>query len=414
MPMDFDLDSKIEELIELWPKKRDREFKAGEQKILEGFIKTEEDFQFAKNSIEVKIEDGNNNKLPNLVGFIAPLFNKKEQPKETLSVQEYQQPLEPVFNKTQDNKKDAEKLFLTIWDIWPRNPEFVERRQPALDAFVSAARVFPLTDLETSCRAYADSFNDGSSNGVYSKSLKNFVSDKEMVEYYIEIFNNKSRNKDNKTVFESTYAWYPDFTNKKTPKVKEASWVQYWRFIKKEDQLDFMAACRCYKQKRKSTWRSENGEMSREAIATYTKGFNAFVTEWKDAVKTGIYSNRELLEAKHDMLGDFLVQELTDNGLDVVNIWGWDDGPFFSNMALKYMFSLELSIKEAILELLKKAPEVVEQKLKATDFILKIKDADLAKKQMEGYDAVVLTEKVYQRILAVKLLEMPVEEKEWI
>jgi hypothetical protein len=140
MPMDFDLDSKIEELIELWPKKRDREFKAGEQKILEGFIKTEEDFQFAKNSIEVKIEDGNNNKLPNLVGFIAPLFNKKEQPKETLSVQEYQQPLEPVFNKTQDNKKDAEKLFLTIWDIWPRNPEFVERRQPALDAFVSAAR----------------------------------------------------------------------------------------------------------------------------------------------------------------------------------------------------------------------------------------------------------------------------------
>jgi hypothetical protein len=412
MQMEFDADSKIEELVDLWPKKREMSIKAVERKALAFFIKTEEDFQVVKNSIEIRVEDQGSNKFPELVAFVRPLFCK--QP--SVSTKEISNQTDDVHlakdslpASQADLSKHAERLFLTIWDVWPRNPEFIERRQFALDAFVSAAKVFPLASLETACRAYADSFNEGSNSAVYTKTLKNFVSDKELVEHWLAMSSNKSSNKESKAIFENAYAWYPDFTNKKATKVKDASWVMYWRHVKSGEQLDFNAACRCYRQRRRSAFRAECGEMSLETIATYTKSFGTFVTEWKTAVETGVYSKNELVDAKFDMVGDFSVRELKENGLDVVNIWGWTDGPFFSNMALKYMFSKDLAIKDALIAVLKQAPAVVEEKLKSTDYMLKIKDPELAKSQMEGYNAEELAAKVYQRLLEVKLTELPVE-----
>lgn len=401
----MEMEDKVEELIDLWPKKRDRDSKIIEKRYLSEVILSEEVFQAVKNAMEIKIEDTNPAKLPALIAFVKSCLVVPTTPEKTIQEKSSQ---EPAAIKVQDNK-DAERLFLTIWDMWPRNPDFLERRQPALDAFISAARVFPLATLQTACITYADSFNDGSNSTVYAKTLKNFILDKELVEHWVSICSNKENNKGDREAFESAYSWYPDFSNKKTDKIREISWVNYWRNLKREDRLDFNAACRCYRQKRRSAWRAECGEVSLETIAMYTKGFSAFVIEWKDAINTGLYTKNEIVETKCDMFGDFLVQELKENDLDVLNIWGWSDGPFFSTMALKYMFSKGFSVKDAVYEVLKQAPSVVEEKLNGNDYILKIKDPVLAKEQMIGYNAESLAAKMYQRLLEVKLIEMPVE-----
>jgi hypothetical protein len=411
--MDFDLESKVEELIELWPKKRDKATKDIERKYLLSVINTEEIFLKIKNIIEIKIEDIPVPKLTSLyatvkyqLGLNQESGSLKENKTQPAVKTEYVKPV--IINPN----KETEKVFNFIWEIWPRNPDFVERRQPALEAFSSASKVFALPDLQTACSAYADSFNEASANYVYSKTLKNFVSDGEMVEHWLETASIKTNNKVGKEVFEAAYAWYPDFTNKKADKTKEAAWVHYWRNVSPEDRLDFNAACRCYRQKRRSAWWAAGGvEISTEEISMYTRGFATFVQVWKEAAKTDIYTINELVEAKHGMVSLFLIEELKRQNLDVINIFGWNDGPFFANMVLKYYFSKGLSIKDGILAGLRQVPKVVDEKLNSKEYIMKIKDRELAKSQLIGYDAEKMAASVYQKLLDVKLTEMPAERE---
>jgi hypothetical protein len=327
--------------------------------------------------------------------------------KPKLAVTENAEPATSLY-QTEDNSKELEKIFFQVWGSWPRNPDYVERRQPALAAFLSTAKVFPLETLQKACKSYSDSFGEGSNTSTYAKTLKNFLLDKELVEHWIELSSKKNTNQEDKACFEVAYAWFPRFTNKESSKTKDSSWVHYWRKVLPEERLEFLVACRCYRQKRRSAWREEGKEVTMDEIAKYTRSFSTFVGEWKEAIKGDIFGMADLVEAKHDMVGDFLVKCLKEAGLDVVNIWGMNEtGSFFTYMAMKHLYNKGMGIKEAVSYMLRQAPKVVEDKLKTTDYLHKIADVELAKRQMAGYDADALAALVYQKVLDAKLLEMP-------
>ena len=403
----MDLAVDIEELVDAYPKKRDKAFKASEVLALKDLIKSEEDLQLVKNAIEIKMEDCATSRLPRLAVLVMDCLKTPAVHKAKPTVTENAEPATSLY-QTEDNSKELEKAFFQIWGSWPRNPDYVERRQPALAAFLSSAKVFPRESLQSACKSYSDSFGDGPNTTTYAKTLKNFLLDKELVEHWIELSSKKDDRQEDKAFFEVAYAWFPRFTNKESSKTKEASWVHYWRKVLPEERLEFLAACRCYRQKRRSAWREEGKEVTMDDIAKYTRSFVSFVSEWKEAIKGDIFGVADIVEAKHDMVGNFLIKCLKESGLDVVNIWGSNEpGPFFTHMAMRYCYNKGMTIKEALVYMLRQAPKVVEDSLKATDRISKMANEELAKQQMSGYDADALAALVYQKILDAKLLEKP-------
>jgi len=250
----MDLAVDIEELVDAYPKKRDKTFKAVEVLALKDLIKSEEDLQLVKNAIEIKLEDCATSRLPKLALLVMDCLKTPVVHKPKPTVTENAEPATSLY-QTEDNSKELEKVFFQVWGSWPRNPDYVERRQPALAAFLSSAKVFPLEALQKACKSYSDSFGDGSNTTTYAKTLKNFLLDKELVEHWIELSSKKNTNQEDKAFFEIAYAWFPRFTNKESTKTKDASWVHYWRKVLPEERLEFLAACRCYRQKRRSAWR---------------------------------------------------------------------------------------------------------------------------------------------------------------
>lgn len=387
-----ELELKIESLIDRWPKKRSALTKAYEKEELLELIKTEEDFQNVFNSFEVKLEDTKAVKLPGLVVFIRGLLSKNEN---QTSLPEEKETKSVVLTKVFNPNKEIEKAFNEIWDQWPKNPDFVERRQNALNAFIQAANTIGLEQLKTSCQTYVMNFNDAS--GVYAKTLKNFVSDKELVEYYLELTKHTENREYEKACFETAYAWYPEFTGKNSPKTKDASWVVYWRNIADTERIDFLAHVRAYRLKRKYVDEEHN----------YTKSFQNFVNEWRHAAEYDILTKREIMEGKDSVGGWFLVKLLLENGLDVENIWGGHYMSFFTESAMKCLYMQGYSFKDALFYMLSKAPEEVKERWDAKDPLYKMRDRELAKQQMIGFDPKALTEKVYNEFIKIKLFEMP-------
>ena len=393
-----ELDSKIDELIELWPRLRKGDVKLLEKKSLCNLIKTQEDYQKVRNEAEIAIEDNKSvNKLPNLCSIaVRVLKHGAYSGKSTKPVES-----EVNINFTKKTEQPStnsklESMFANIWDVWPKNPDFVERRQNAFNAFVQVSGVMTPEDLQSACCAYANNFNDGS--GVYAKTLKNFLTDKDLVSYWLDISKRKDDLVYDKECFNAAYAWYPGFSGKDNPKTKDASWVIYWRNVPKDNRIEFLAAVMAYRAVK---------NRCNEDESIYTKSFQNFVLEWEDAVKYNIYTKRDLMEAKGDLSGYFFVKTLLECGLDVDNIWGGEYMSFFSDSALKHLYMQGSSFKDALLKMLQEAPSVVEFKLSAKNGLLMMKDPELAKRQMVGFDAAILAEKVYDIFIKTKLTEMP-------
>jgi len=325
------LEQKVANLVDMWPKDRKNTAKEIEIKLLLQNIKDESQFQELLNAVEIKIEDTPVKKLPALAMFAMGVLNKNNKSVTPAPVITNK----PVkVNKAEDANKKIEKSFNYIWDIWPKNPDYVEKRQRALEAFSSQVRALPLEEVQSACVAYAESFNEGPS--IYAKTMKNFLSDRELLGHWMEVSKNKANNKVDRDHFEAAYSRYPDFNNKTADKTIDSGWVVYWRKIQLSERLEFMAACMAYGDARRQLFRNDNFDYSKEEIVYYTKSFASFCSEWTKYEDNGLFDKFQLAQAKLDLTGNFIVQCLKENGVDVLNLWGkTDSGPFFSHMGLK-------------------------------------------------------------------------------
>jgi hypothetical protein len=400
----MDTDVIIAEILANWPKKRDNETVGMERSFLELLKDDGLDLLKVKEMVEVKIEDtASVGRLPPLctllhairrqsgVGIAPPMSPLLAVPDVTAT---------GLYSSPIDNT-EAINIFDEIYSVWPQNPGFTERKENAQAAFLTALRVFPLKDLKTSCHAYADSFGDGSSSQTYAKSLKNFVSDRDLVKHWLDFSTSRSCVSDiDKQHFAAAYAWYPEFSNKKSPKVRDSSWVKYWRHIKPEERLDFMSYCQEYAKVRRNETRVQ--ELNSDESTQYTKSFSNFVSDWRY-----VFEGRRIVDAKADFCSHVVISLCIKNDLDVVNIWGpGTEGPFFYGVLGFYFGSLP-TIKDAILAAITKTLEVVKTKIREPETFCGIQNLALATKQVATINPVEFANRIYKVLMDTKLVELP-------
>lgn len=398
----FDAEEQWNELVSCWPKKQGELYWARDRVAFDKKVKSEEDYEKLKNQVECIMEDTPVTKLPNLCDIINSLFKVNKKPVE-IDNKPVALDQEELYKKTND--PEISKVFTKIWEVWPRSPDFVERRSNALDAFLAAARVLPLPDIETACITYANAFSDGSSSMVYPRSLKRFVSDRSYMQEWIDKNNNSKLYETEKKQFEVAYSWYPVFASKQLNKTKDASWVTYWRIVANEEKLDFLAAVKLYRSQRKSDMIA--GDQSEEESATFTKSFVNFVSEWRQ-----MFNNNRLTEAKGDIFAPHVTAFCKEMGLDVDNIWGEDEISSFFVRVLTYLSGTTGNIKNAIKEGLVRTVNLVKEVQENPKKYNNIKNLEKAIKETKGLDINRLTEDLYKRVCELKLLEMPREVKE--
>lgn len=397
----FNESEKWDELVELWPKKQGDLYWARDKAAFSKKVKSDEDFEKLKNHIECLLEDSPINKIGSLSDIINDLFKSNKKSAET-QPQVASKPVldhNELYQKTND--PELSRVFIKIWEVWPRMPDFLERRSFALEAFLSAARVLPLSDIETACLAYANAFGDGSM--TYPKSLKRFLGDKEGLDEWLQRANNKKGNEVIKKQFEAAYANYPQFTGKGVDKTREASWVAYWRAIKSDEKLDFLAMVKLYRRQRKGEMIDR--DQSEEECVMYTKSFVAFVGEWRQ-----LFTGNKVAEAKADIFAEHAIAYAKELGLDLNNIWGFDFPPFFVRV-LTYLCGTAGNIKEALREGIQRTVNLVTEAKNDPKKYHNILDMDKAIKEIENLDVDGFSTLVYNKILETKLYEIPLEVK---
>lgn len=391
----FNADSAWEAILAVWPKKQS-DLDYGRDKVtFIKCVKTQEDFEKLQNHLSVLTEDVPSFKLPFLSDVIIKLFRT---PKKHVPIPV---PLPSVVDKEalyqSNDDPQVVEAFSQIWTTWPRSPNIIERRKNALAAFLAKVKVLPLADLETACQAYANAFGDGGYM-VFPKTLKNFLNDDEMVEEWLERATAAEKCQEEKKHFEVAYAWFPPFQGKELDRVKEASWVVYWRLIKYEQKLDFLSLVQLYRRQRKR----ETADMSSEAGVMYTKSFATFVSEWQSTFTR----ETEVAEAKAGIFAQHAIAYAKDMGLDLNNIWGCCPIPFFVNV-LTYYCGTCANIREAIKQGLTKTVNSVQEIKKDPKKFSNIKDLQKAVRETEGIDVDSFANALYDKIFSVKAYEMP-------
>jgi hypothetical protein len=389
----FDSDAYYAELCELWPKKRS-EFDCDRDKIaFVSKIVKQESYDEIKNIVECLVEDtGIPAKLPNLSEVIVKYARTRGKPMSSGTTVLTTAPpvdVEELYQRT--NNKEASEAFIRVWNIWPRVPDYVERHKLALEAFLAAAKVFPPADLETATTAYANAFNSMTGGQIYPKSLKNFVSDINLLEEWVERARVAKSRAVDRTHFEAAYAWYPEFSGKGSERTIDASWVVYWRKVLLEERLDFLAYVNLYRRDRNQG----------DGIQ-FTKSFVVFCAEHKN-----MFSGPQVREAKTSLFARHVEPLALANGLDLRNIWGDNNDQPFTVQALTCLCETML-IKQAIREWFQRSVQIVWGCSSGNEKLHKIKDLVLAEEQVKSVDVDKLTDAVYNAIFDQEITKKPV------
>lgn len=392
----FDAEEQWNELVSCWPKKQGELYWARDRVAFDKKVKSEEDYEKLKNQVECILEDTPVTKLPNLCDIINSLFKVNKKPVE-IDNKPVALDQEELYKKTND--PEISKVFTKIWEVWPRSPDFVERRSNALDAFLAAARVLPLPDIETACITYANAFSDGSSSMVYPRSLKRFVSDHSYMQEWIDKNNNSKLYETEKKQFEVAYSWYPVFVGKDGKKTKDASWVVYWRSVQYAEKLDFLSVVKLYRRQRKAEVISR--DLSEDEGVSYTKSFINFVNDWKQ-----VFTGNRVLEAKADIFAYQTIAFAREAGLDLNNIWGEDSEPVFVRV-LTYLCGTMPNIHAAIKEGLVRTVKLVEDVKNNPSVYNNIRDKAKALGEIPLVNVETLSESLYKRVFELKVYEMP-------
>ena len=259
-------EEKYEQLDQLWPNKRTLDIKAQEMQAVQKYLQDDTVWQEFVSSLEVLISDTKRSKLPDLRVLIA---KTAEAPVVINTI--------PVTVATQEpQNQEAEKVFEEIWQVWPQNIEYPERKERALQALISKVGTKTLENIKTASLAYARECNDPNNAIVYTKGLRNFLNDDEMFEDWVYRGSETKGEPDYGPAFEVVWKMYPKFKGKDTVKAKKEAAILYRRFINDSNRIEFYCAVLDYFHERRGAAFNDSA-----GVVEYTKNMANFYKDWQ-------------------------------------------------------------------------------------------------------------------------------------
>jgi hypothetical protein len=414
----YNIETQIEELIGLWPKTRRYGQKQAEKQLLLQLKISNHNMQLLRNAIEVCVNDTALNKLPDLSKFILHVLGRvtPSMSNTTAEPVEYVKP-EQTTPVAQPHD-GIEKSFNNIWDQWPKNPNSVETRRIALQAFSQAVGAMTLPVVENACSAYLSAFGEGGMK--YSKNLKTFLADFEEVDAWAQNYNNRIQNEKIRKYFDAAYEWYPPFHGKDKEKTRADSWVTYWRYIKPDVRLEFMLFVRAYASRGpKMGYDEDSGEMT-----NFTMSFANFVKEFKeyfvrkfqdkkwDSKDDELVPRKVLYETKYELIKPIFRRIVTPEILDYENIYPGMEAsfmvgvPYFLSGPLRAAIIYNTHAYDACKWAFSKVVEGV-QDYPGKNYKIVIRDVELAKKQVAVLDVPKLCQQIYDTLEQEIALQKP-------
>lgn len=175
--------------------------------------------------------------------------------------------------------QQVKEALLRIWDTWPKNLEYPERKGDAYTAMKAAAKIIPLDDIEAVCAFYTDTFNDPSSGLVSPYHLKTFVSREELFSEWKLRARTMPKSED-LDIFNATWAWYPEFQNREVSKTVKDSQSFWFRHVLPEDRWRFLSAVKQLRDSKRDLYFIDREDKA--TIEKYTPSMVSFIGAWRE------------------------------------------------------------------------------------------------------------------------------------